>query len=415
MAQQILKTHDLAFSGRPQLYSAKQLLYGCKDILFSPYGEYWRQVRKICVLELLSNKKVKSFQRIREEEVVSMIDQVSRSCPTSSAVDLRHVLTKLTIGIISRVTLGKKYGDEFLDIVREYVALLGAFCVGDFFPWLAWIDVVTGLEGRLKKASRTMDAFLNRVIKEHQERKEIDGHDGDDQRDFVDVLLHLQEYSEIGVEILDRDSIKAIVLDMFNAATETIATTMEWVMAELTKNSEVMKKAQDEVRRVMAGKQKVYEDDLHQMHYLKCVIKETLRLHPIAPLLAPKESNTEVMLQGYSIPSKTRVIVNAWAIARDPKSWDSPDEFLPQRFANNPIDFKGQNFQYIPFGAGRRACPGISFAIPTMELALANLLYFFDWKMPDGLRGEDLEMSEAGGVTVSLRFPIRLVAMCHVS
>ncbi|RWR97031.1 Cytochrome P450 71A1 [Cinnamomum micranthum f. kanehirae] len=138
----------------------------------------------------------------------------------------------------------------------------------------------------------------------------------------------------------------------------------------------------------MAGKQKVEEDDLHQMHYLKCVIKETLRLHPVAPLLAPKESNTEVMLQGYSIPSKTRVIVNAWAIARDPKSWERPDE---------------------------RACPGISFAIPTMELSLANLLYFFDWKMPDGLRGEDLDMSEAGGVTVGLRFPLRLVAMRHIS
>ncbi|RWR97033.1 Cytochrome P450 71A1 [Cinnamomum micranthum f. kanehirae] len=419
MAQQILKTHDLSFAGRPQLYSAKQLFYGCKDILFSPYGEYWRQVRKICVLELLSNKQVKSFRRIREEEVVSMIDQLSQSCITSSAVDLRHVLTKLSNSIVSRVALGRKYGGEdgnerFFDMIREYGVLLAAFCIGDYFPSLAWVDVVTGLNGRLNKASRTMDAFLDRVIKEHQERKEIGGQDGDDQRDFVDVLLHLQECSEIGVE-MDRDSIKALILDMFSAATETTAITMEWVMAELTKNSEVMKKAQDELRRVMAGKQKVEEDDLHQMHYLKCVIKETLRLHPVAPLLAPKESNTEVMLQGYSIPSKTRVIVNAWAIARDPKSWERPDEFLPERFANNPIDFKGQNFQYIPFGAGRRACPGISFAIPTMELSLANLLYFFDWKMPDGLRGEDLDMSEAGGVTVGLRFPLRLVAMRHIS
>lgn len=202
---------------------------------------------------------------------------------------------------------------------------------------------------------------------------------------------------------------------MFNAGTETTATTIEWAMAELVKNPEVMKKAQEEVRRLMGRKGKVEENDLYQMHYLKCVIKETLRLHPVAPLLAPKESNTEVMLQGYSIPSKTRVIVNAWAIARDPKSWDRPDEFLPHRFANNPIDFKGQNFQYIPFGAGRRACPGISFAKSTLELALANLLYFFDWKMPDGLRGEDLDMSKAGGITVSLRFPIRLVAMRHVS
>lgn len=143
-----------------------------------------------------------------------MIDQVSRSCPTSSAVDLRHVLTKLTNGIISRVTLGKKYGDEFLDIVREYVALLGAFCVGDFFPWLAWIDVVTGLDGRSKRASRAMDAFLERVIKEHQEWKEMDGRDGDDQRDFVDMLLHLREGSELGVQ-LERDSIKAMILVSF--------------------------------------------------------------------------------------------------------------------------------------------------------------------------------------------------------
>ncbi|XXG88901.1 hypothetical protein AAC387_Pa12g1039 [Persea americana] len=373
MAHQILKTHDLSFVGRPQLYAGKQLFYGCKDILFSQYGEYWRQIRKTCALELLSNKKVKSFQAVREEEVGFMINQVSQSSLTSSAVDLRHMLTELANGIISMATLGKK---------------------------------------RLKRAARTMDAFLDRVIKEYQERKVMDGRDGDDQRDFLDVLLNLQQGYETGLQ-MDSDSVRAIIVDMFNAGTETTATTIEWAMAELIKNPEVMKKAQEEVRRLMGRKGKVEENHLYQMHYLKCVIKETLRLHPVAPLLTPKESNAAVMLQGYFIPPKTRVIVNAWAIGRDPKSWERPEEFLPERFSNSPVDFKGQDFQFIPFGAGRRACPGISFAIPTMELALASLLYFFDWKMPNGMKQEDLDMSEAGGVIVCLRSPLLLIPVAH--
>ncbi|XXG88767.1 hypothetical protein AAC387_Pa12g0939 [Persea americana] len=315
-----------------------------------------------------------------------MINQVSRSCPASSIVDLHHVLTKLTNGIISRVTLGKKYGDEFLDIVREYVALLGAFCVGDFFPWHEWIDVLTGLDGRSKRASHAMDAFLERVIKEHQERKEIDGRDGDDQRDFVDMLLHLREGSKLGVE-LERDSIKAMILDMFVAVTQTTAISMEWAMAEIIRNPEVLQKAQEE---------------------------ETLCLHPVGPLLIPRESNTNVVLQDYYIPPKTIVIINAWAISRDPLLWENPEEFIPERFTNSPIDFKGHHFQYIPFGARRRVCPRISFAILTMELALANLLYFFDWKLPDGANGKDLDMSEAGGMTVSLRSPLHLIPICHV-
>ncbi|XXG88902.1 hypothetical protein AAC387_Pa12g1039 [Persea americana] len=212
---------------------------------------------------------------------------------------------------------------------------------------------------------------------------------------------------------MDSDSVRAIIVDMFNAGTETTATTIEWAMAELIKNPEVMKKAQEEVRRLMGRKGKVEENHLYQMHYLKCVIKETLRLHPVAPLLTPKESNAAVMLQGYFIPPKTRVIVNAWAIGRDPKSWERPEEFLPERFSNSPVDFKGQDFQFIPFGAGRRACPGISFAIPTMELALASLLYFFDWKMPNGMKQEDLDMSEAGGVIVCLRSPLLLIPVAH--
>ena len=166
------------------------------------------------------------------------------------------------------------------------------------------------------------------------------------------------------------------------AGTDTAATTSEWVMAQLLKNPSIMKRAQKEVRGVVKGKLVIDMKDLDQMEYLKCVIKESLRLHASAPLLLPRETRECVKLRGYDIPAKTRVFVNAWAIQRDPKLWDRPKEFLPERFENSPIDYKGQDFQFIPFGSGRRSCPGISFAVAAVEYVIANILYWFDWKLP---------------------------------
>lgn len=200
---------------------------------------------------------------------------------------------------------------------------------------------------------------------------------------------------------------------MFGAGTDTTAVTVEWAMAELVKHPDAMKKAQAEIRRVVGEKAKVGEEDLHQLHYLKLIIKETLRLHPAAPLLVPRETLTDVEVKGYHIAANTRVFVNAWAIARDPNSWKKPEEFLPERFANIPIDFKGRDFQFIPFGAGRRSCPGMSFGINSVELALANLLYWFNWELPKGLTKDDLDMSEDVGITVHMKFPLRMVPKLH--
>ncbi|KAJ0989206.1 hypothetical protein J5N97_007562 [Dioscorea zingiberensis] len=187
---------------------------------------------------------------------------------------------------------------------------------------------------------------------------------------------------------------------MFAAGTDTTFTALDWTMAELIRNPGVMKKVQEEIKEVVKGKGNVSEEDIDQMSYLKAVIKEVLRLHPPLPLLVPRESTERVKLHGFEIPTKTRVIINAWAIGRDPKTWERPEEFWPERFLNSVVDFKGQDFQLIPFGAGRRGCPGIMFAISTIELALATLLHHFDWKMPDGMSAEELDMSESPGITV---------------
>jgi cytochrome P450 len=196
---------------------------------------------------------------------------------------------------------------------------------------------------------------------------------------------------------------------MFAAGTETSSGVVLWTMSEIVKNPKVMEEAQAEVRRVFDKKGYVDETKMHQLIYLKSVIKETFRLHPIIPLLVPRESRERCQINGYEIPAKTRVIVNAWAIGRDPKYWVEPESFKPERFVDSLVDFKGTDFEFIPFGAGRRMCPGIAFALPNIELPLAMLLYHFDWKLPNGMKNEHLDMTETFGISVGRKHDLCLI------
>jgi cytochrome P450 len=198
---------------------------------------------------------------------------------------------------------------------------------------------------------------------------------------------------------------------MFLGATDTTATTMEWAMAELVNNPSAMKKVQEEVRGVVGEKSKVEEIDIDQMDFLKCIVKETLRLHP--PLFIGRRTSASLELEGYHIPANLKVMINSWAIQRDPKLWDSPEEFIPDRFANKSVDFKGQNHQFIPFGAGRRGCPGIAFAVVEVEHVLANILYWFDWEFPEGITAENLDMSEVFTPVIRKKSPLHLVPVAH--
>ena len=199
--------------------------------------------------------------------------------------------------------------------------------------------------------------------------------------------------------------------DIFTAGTDTSSTTVEWAMAEMMKTPRVMKKAQAEVRKLYQGnKTLIHEKDIEKLSYLKWVIKETLRLHPPAPLLLPKECREACKIDGYEIPLKTKVLVNAWAIGRDPEYWDDAESFVPERFDGSSLDYKGTNFEYIPFGAGRRMCPGIAFGVANVELPLANLLYHFNWELPDGMKPENLDMTESFGATVGRKNNLYLSA-----
>ncbi|XP_070026306.1 cytochrome P450 71A2-like [Nicotiana sylvestris] len=203
--------------------------------------------------------------------------------------------------------------------------------------------------------------------------------------------------------------IRELTLDTFTAGTDTTYTTLEWIMTELLRHPRAMEKLQNEVRQLAQGKSEITEDDLGNMQYLKAVIKETLRFHPPIPLLLPRESMEDVKLLGYHIPAKTQVIINAWTIGRDPLSWENPEEYRPERFLNSNIDVKGLNFELIPFGAGRRGCPGITFAIIVNELALARLVHKFNFALPERMKGEDLDMTEGTGITIRRQSPLLAV------
>ncbi|PKA63310.1 Cytochrome P450 71A25 [Apostasia shenzhenica] len=409
IAEEVLKTQDLTFASRPPSSMASRLLYGPRDVIYSPYGPYWRQMRKICVIHLLSLKRVQEIQPILKEEVAILLSEIAGASP--APVNLSEMVEDLSKDIICRAALGRKCsgGRRFGEMVKELMDLFGSFPMRDFIPWLGWVDEISGLNARVRRSFIEFDRFLEGVLEEHDIRRReseegngISGVGVDRQSvDFVDVLLSLKEKDDDGLTFtLHRDSIKAILMDMFVAGTETSSTTIEWAMTELLRHPNLMKKTQEEIRRIVGSNSIVdEEEDIEQMEYFKAVVKETLRLHPPVSILIPRAARKDTNLQGYQIPAGTTVFVNAWKIARDPAYWEEPDEFWPDRFLEKDVDHcTGQDFHYLPFGSGRRSCPGASFGLISVHYILANLLHFFNWEIPEERKKEAFDMSELAGV-----------------
>ncbi|MED6134576.1 hypothetical protein PIB30_038213 [Stylosanthes scabra] len=408
-AREIMKTHDANFASRPYSLASDVVFYGSTDIAFSPYGEYWRLLRKICTMELLSPKRVQSHWPIKEKEVNNLVKQIASE--EGSVFNLSQAVVSMMFSITSMAAFGKKYNEqeEFIKAVREVLKLAGGFYIGDLFPSAKWIQNLSGIRPKLEDLHRRVDRVLEIIINDHRQsrtNKEVE--------DLVDVLLKF-EGSSSDVDLrLTNDNVKAIIFDVFTGGSDTAATTINWAMAEMMKNPKILKKAEAEVREVLDRRTtgaEVDETCIEEMKYLKAVIKETLRLHPPGPLLIPRECGRACEIHGYHIPAKSKIIINAWAIATDPNYWTEPERFYPERFLDSTIDFKGNNFEFIPFGAGRRICPGMHYGVASVELILALLLYHFDWKLPSGIKSEDLDMSELFGASVVKKSDLFLVPM----
>ncbi|XP_018819235.2 cytochrome P450 71D8-like [Juglans regia] len=408
IAKEVLHTHDTVFINRPTNLAVEILSYGYSGIVFTPYGDYWRQIRKISVMELLSAKRVQSFRSIREEEALNLVESVSLS--GGLAINLSEKILSMTYGVTSRAAIGAKCRQEkeFISLVKEILLMSGGFDVPNLFPSLKFLGFLTGMKPTLEKMHRKTDRILEDIIKQKMERSTNSSSAGYAQsaehEDLVDVLLKLQENGGLDFDIT-RDHIKAMTLDIVIAGSETSASTIEWAMSELVKNPRVMEKAQAEVRRVLEGRGNINETDIQKLDYLRAVVKETLRLHPPGALIA-RESREKCEISGYEIPSNTKVLINTWAMGRE--YWIDANYFHPERFYDSSIDFKGTNFEYIPFGSGRRICPGISFALISVELALSHLL--FNWNLPNGIKPKELDMSESPGITATKRKDLYIIA-----
>ncbi|KAL1551823.1 cytochrome P450 71D10-like [Salvia divinorum] len=401
-AKQVVRTRDINFASRSPGLVSEKLSYNYSDIVAASYGDQWRHLRKICTLELLSARRVQSFRPIREEESLNLCKQIA-SCEGSPS-DLSGKLYLMSYDVTTRVVVGAKTNERAMvtSIIQESLQLGTGFMLVDLYPSIKLLPLITGAQFKIQRIYRKLDKLFDSIIEKHKAAG-----DGGELEDLVDVLLKIQQD---GTEFpLTTDNIKAVVLDMFAAGTDTSAITVEWAMSEMMRNPSILNKAQVEVRKVFDDKGYIDEAKFHELKYLRLIIKETLRLHPALPLLIPRMNVETCEIDGYKIPAKTRVIVNAWALGRDPKYWNDAEKFIPERFGESSVDFKGNNLEYIPFGAGRRMCPGMSFGLANVELPLAMLLYHFDWKMPNGMKHEDLDMTEALGVTVRRKHPLHLV------
>ncbi|CAN6448232.1 unnamed protein product [Victoria cruziana] len=411
LAREVMKTQDAIFASRAELAVADVLCYGPLDVGFQAYTETWRHMRKIFVGHFTGAKRARSFESVREEEVGLLVAAISRS--PRIPVNLSHSVHTLLNNIVCRMGLGKKFNEGYgsqkkgrmhdtLETTRD---LIGGFSMGDYFPSIKWVNWLTGLEFRLRRTFHELDHILEEAIRDRADPTKRSEYEDS----FVDSLLEIQKDGSQEIP-LTTNHMKALLLDLILGGTDTSTSAIIWAMTELMRNPPVMKRVQDELRLKLKGKEKVEEGDLDQLEYLKLVVKETFRTHPPAPLLIPRVSSRECIVGGYVIPAGTNTIINAFTMGRDPKSWENPEEFLPERFINNPVDYKGQDFEYLPFGAGRRICPGIHLGVIAVELVLANLLFLFNWNLPSGMTPADVDMREFAGLTVHRKTELVLIA-----
>nr|KYP61589.1 Cytochrome P450 750A1 family [Cajanus cajan] len=399
--ERFLKTHDAVFSNRPTLEATNSFSYRSKGLAFSKYGAYWRDMRKVCTLQLLSASKAESFAPLRKKELEQALKLLEKAAMNGEVVDLSEVVHNVVEDFVYKMVLGRSKDADFdlKGLIQNEHQLLGAFNLADYVPCLGALDL-QGLKRRFKKISEALDQMLEKIIKEHEHGSDVQH--GRNHKDFIDILLSLRQKpidpDDEQNHVIDRTNIKAILLDMISGSFETSAITVEWALSELLRHPRVMKKLQDELDNVIGRNKLVGENDLAKLSYLDMVIKETMRLYPTIPLNY-RESIKDSTIHGYFIEKNSRIFINLWAIGRDSKIWsDNAEVFYPERFMENNLDYRGHNSQFIPFGFGRRGCPGLHLGLITVKLIVAQLVHCFSWQLSGSIAPNDLDMTEKDGL-----------------
>ncbi|KAF8022903.1 hypothetical protein BT93_F0421 [Corymbia citriodora subsp. variegata] len=423
IAKECCTKHDPALASRPQLIATEVMGYNSAFFGLAPYGPYWREMRKIVTLEMLSNQRIELLLNPIVASATDIAIKELHKLWTEKKNDSGHILVdlkqwfgRLSMSIVLKVVAGKGYysGNATVDeeeeercqhAFREFLQLIGIFTVADALPFLRWLDL-GGHEKSMKRIAKELDTILSGWLEEHKRNRKTSSVSRGD-RDFIDVMLSTLKGMEVGG--FDADTvIKGTLSAIIAGGTDTTAVTLTWAVCLLLNNSHVLKKTQEELDAQIGKRRHVKESDIANLTYLHAIVKETLRLYPAGPLGAPHVSTEDRVINGYFVPKGTRLILNLWKIQTDPKAWLEPMKFQPERFlsSHKKADVMSPNFDFMPFGGGRRICPAISFGLQLVHSVLARLLYAFEVSTPDN---SPVDMLESNGLTVGKAMPLKVM------
>ncbi|XP_042048477.1 cytochrome P450 76T24-like [Salvia splendens] len=407
-AKLVLQKHDSSFSNRTIPSASKALRHHEFSVAWLPVGSQWRKLRKICREQMFSAPRLDSSEGLRREKLHKLRDFVAERCDRGVAVNVGDAAFTTALNLMSASLFSVEFArfdsessQEMKEVVWGVMKSVGSPNLADYFPLLKPADpqrIFKAAEFNYGKLFAKLDEIIDEKLKS-----------GGDKRDLVEALLEINRRDEAQ---LSRDDIRHLLLDLFVAGTDTTSGTVEWAMTELIRNPQKMAKLRSEIRSFMSenGKQQVEESDITSLPYLQAVVKENFRLHPAAPLLVPHKANCDVEINGYIVPENAQILINVWASGRDSNIWKNPNEFLPERFLNEngSVDFKGRDFELIPFGAGRRICPGLPLADRMVHQMLVTFVGNYEWKL-ENTKPEEMDMNENFGITLQKAVPLKAI------
>ncbi|XP_038905939.1 iridoid oxidase [Benincasa hispida] len=429
-AREMFKTHDAPLSGR-MIYEAMKGEHGTEgSLITSQYGPHWRMLRRLATSEFFVTRQLEAMKHVRRRCIDTMIRHIEEEIEGgvhAPPLDVGKFMFIMSFNLIGNLIFSKdlleansKRGKEFYYHTRKVMEMAGKPNVADFLPALRWMDpqgIRKKTQFHVNKAFEIAGEFIKERLLLREKGNIIISDEKKEERkkDYLDVLLEFRGDGVVEPSQFSSWIINVIVFEMFTAGTDTTTSTHRMAMAELLHNPAALQKLQAELRATIPPNATSKKTHLQNLPYLDAVVKETLRLHPPLPFLFPRMAMKHCKIFGYRIPAETQVLVNFWAIGRDPKNWKDALVFSPERFlvSTDSKDFKGQHFDFIPFGSGRRMCPAVPLASRVLPMALGSLILSFDWALPEGMSPEEMDMSAQMGITLRMKVPLKAVPTRH--
>ncbi|KAK8650792.1 hypothetical protein V6N13_140418 [Hibiscus sabdariffa] len=420
IAKDCFTINDLTLATRANIVGGRHMGYNNAIFALAPYGEYWRDVRKMVTVELLSSHRLEKLKHVRFSEMDSLIKELYglslNGAENRARVNLSEALEQFTFNTIIRLLVGKRFsGSDYTEVnsepwryekaIKHAIYLFGIFVVADALPYLERLDIQGHIRS-MKRTAKEIDSVISVWLEEHLERKRET--QSASESDFMDVMLtHLPEETLISGHTRDT-IVKATTMILTLTGGESTSVTITWVLSLLLNHPDVLKAAREELDRQVGKERWVQESDIKNLKYLQAIVKETLRLYPPGPLTGIREATKDCHIAGYDVSKGTRLIVNLWKLHRDPRVWENADLFQPERFMTTHahVDVRGKNFEYMPFSSGRRGCPGITFGLQVVHLTVAKLIQGFEIRTIDGMA---VDLEEGLGLALPKLNPLEAV------